>query len=201
MTPSFEARYINISWEDKNSAFSITESDSVIPINSITDSEFQIEAVTFSKISESEFGQIAFSSNEGDKNIIPSFEISPTEKVALMPVTNNLSGKVWWVERGKWAKKDNRRHSQIFRTPGEIVLNFGYSKCIIHVSSSSFTYKELNLYLQDFKMPTTYSKNPSSHLLSMNCRKFIGFLLRGMFCLFYLTVSSRMYLKRSSVTR
>ena len=153
-SPPFEAKYINIKWADRSSALSINESTELISIEVIDSVNFELEAITFTK----RFGQLAF-------KFVDDFPISQEsvyftkangEKSFLIPVTDNLTKNMWWVEGEEWSKSNKRWQSEIFRSAGKINFNFGRYFCVIKIRSCSFTYDQLENYLQDFKNDLWY---------------------------------------------
>ena len=150
MNPIIEVKYINVTWADKNTALSVLKSEN-IQINSIDDLTYQIDAITYSKITERIPGQIAFHILGNEKYTTPYFEINGEEKSHLIPITDNETSKVWWIENGKYDRKNKRRDSPICRHVGEVILNIANITCIVQVNSSSFTYDDLRLYLDDFQ--------------------------------------------------
>jgi pyrethroid hydrolase len=151
MNPVFEAKYIQITWADKRSAISIEESNNAIEIKQIGSLEYHLDAITFSKVNNGKLGQLAFRKLEGADDCLLTFDVNSTEKNELIPVKDTLTGKIWWVEADKWNSENKRWESAIFRSAGEVTLNIGKVKCLIYISSSSFSYQELELYLQDFR--------------------------------------------------
>lgn len=152
--PPFEAKYINIKWADKSTALSITESTDIIPVESIDPTHFELEAITFTK----RFGQLAFkfvSDSPASKDSV-YFTKANGEKSFLIPVTDNITKNVWWVEGEEWSKSNKHWHSEIFRSAGEVNFNFGKYFCTIKIRSCSFTYAQLENYLQDFKNDLWY---------------------------------------------
>lgn len=151
MTVMFKAKYIHVIWGDRDSALRIEESNDDIPVNIIDVNHSYIDVIAYSKINNFQAGQLAFQILDEPTDHIPSFKIDSANKVDLRPVLDNVTGKTWWVEGSKWSRKNNCWLSEIFRSPGEVELNIGLQTCVIHISTSSFTYKELELYLQDFR--------------------------------------------------
>jgi pyrethroid hydrolase len=172
MKPIFEAKYIDIKWYDKSTAISIEESNDIIPITIVNNSTCIIEnVITYSKFKQDKnkrhkYGQIAFHlPDDSKKNIIPSFKINEFEYSELISVIDNVTGKKWWIEGRKWSSSEKTWRSEIFRSAGEVVLKIGMVECTIHISSSSFTYEELELYLQDFRNDfSSLILNESSHI-------------------------------------
>jgi len=150
MDPIIEAKYINITWADKSTALSVLKSEN-IQINFIDDSTYQLDAITYSKITERIPGQIAFHILDEKKYTPAYFEVNKQEQNYLIPIIDNETGKTWWIENGKYDKKNKRRNSPICRHVGEVILNIANIKCVIQINSSSFTYDELELYLEDFQ--------------------------------------------------
>jgi len=150
MNPVIEVKYINITWTDKNTALSVLKSEN-IQINIIDDLTYQIDAITYSKITEKIPGQIAFHILDNEKYNTPYFEVNEEEQNYLIPVTDNETSKIWWIENGTYNRRNKRRDSPICRHVGEVILNIANIRCIIQINSSSFTYDDLKLYLDDFQ--------------------------------------------------
>ena len=148
--PEFEFKYINIKWSDEHSIKNIDESASQIPINYIDSSTIQIDAITYSKIDGKKPGQIAFCVL-GDNKYTPYFETSTLEKINLIPIKDNGTGKTWWIEDGNWNKQHKFKDSPICRHAGNVSLFINNYKCIINITSLSFDANGLLSYLQDFK--------------------------------------------------
>jgi len=148
--PEFEFKYINIKWSDEHSIKNIDESASQIPINYIDSSTIQIDAITYSKIDGKKPGQIAFCVL-GDNKYTPYFETSALEKINLIPIKDNGTGKTWWIEDGNWNKQHKFKDSPICRHAGNVSLFINNYKCIINITSLSFDANGLLSYLQDFK--------------------------------------------------
>jgi hypothetical protein len=146
----FEAKYINVTWSDSETVRSIQESKNLIEVELYDTYTYKIEAVTYSKIEPNVSGQLAFHLLDTDKNIVPYIIDASNKKVKLIPVKNEENDKVWWIEKGKWNRKLKYRDSPLCRHVGETKIVFDDIHCIVQVSSLSFTYDELNLYLQDF---------------------------------------------------
>jgi hypothetical protein len=156
LQPPFEAKYINIKWADKESALSINESTDSISITTIDSTNFELEAITFKKISDHEYGQLAFRFIDEDFTEPVYFLKSNAEKSLLHSVTDNLTKKIWWVEGEEWSKSNKRWQSEIFRSVGSVDFKFGKYSCLIKIGSSSFTYEQLENYLHDFKNDLWY---------------------------------------------
>ena len=143
MNVPFEAKYINIKWEDSKTASQIYESRDTIDIEIVNDTIFKLEAITYKKIEEKRSGQLAFRIIDTTLKSDLFFINSQNRKVKLLSVKDNETGKYWWVEDGK--------EKHLRRTVGEIKVVFGDCTCIVHIRSLSFTYDELDLYLKDFR--------------------------------------------------
>ena len=146
----FEARYINVRWSDSETVRSIQESRESIEIELHDANIYKLEAVTYSKVEENVSGQLAFHILDAGSDFIPYFINSSNERIKLISVKNDETGKVWWIENGKWNKKSKYRDSPLCRHAGEAEVVLGDAHCIIQIRSLSFTHDELNLYLQDF---------------------------------------------------
>jgi len=150
MSSMFEAKYINVAWSDSETVRRIQEASDSIEIELYDTNIYKLEAVTYSKVALNVSGQLAFSFIDTDINFIPYIINSSNEKIELISVKNDKTGKVWWIENGKWNRKLKYRDSPLCRHAGEAEVVFGDIHCMIHVRSLSFTHDELNLYLQDF---------------------------------------------------
>lgn len=158
-----EAKYVRIKWQDKVSALSIKESKDCIEITRGRDSDFELEATAFSKVELGITGQLAF--NLLDEKIKGPlyFEKANGDKSQLIPVIDNATKRTWWVEGEVWFKgkrenkrEDRRWESEIFRSAGKVKLRVGKYSCLIKIRSHSFTYEQLQNYLQDFKNELWY---------------------------------------------
>ncbi len=153
MTYPFEAKYISVNWADKTTVRSIEEARDSILIEAISKYEYKFEAVTYSKVDNYLYGQLAFHISDFDNSYIPAFKNSSGKMINLMPVENIETGKTWWIEDGKWKKKNKKlyKDSPLCRHAGEATIIFGDISCQIQIHSLSFTYDELELYLSDFR--------------------------------------------------
>ncbi len=150
MSSMFEAKYINVSWSDSETVRSIQEARNPIEIELYDTNTYRLEAVTYSEVAPNISGQLAFSFIDTNMNFIPYIINSSKEKVEFISVKNDETGKVWWIENGKWKRKLKYRDSELCRYAGDAEVVFGDVHCIIQIRSLSFTHDELNLYLQDF---------------------------------------------------
>ncbi len=146
----FEAKYINVTWSDSETVRSIQESRDSIEIELYDTNFYKLEAITYSKVEANVSGQLAFNLLDTDLSFIPYFINSSNERIELISVKNDETGKVWWIENGKWNKKLKYRDSPLCRHAGEAEVVLGDVHCAIQIRSLSFTHDELNLYLQDF---------------------------------------------------
>ncbi len=171
MNPTFEAKYIQVIWADQHSALSIKVSDKSLDLLELEPLNYQLDAITYSNACNGNLGQLAFRKLDETNKHPLSFKINSTLSSPLKPIKDSLTGNIWWVEAQKWSPKQKRWESEIFRSAGEVVLSIGKIKCRIHIASSSFSYKELELYLQDFRNDfwylilheTSYIKGPAKN--------------------------------------
>ena len=159
----FEARYISITWLDKSSALNIKTSKDSIEITQGSETDFELEATAFSKVDVGITGQLAFSMFDERITEPPYFDKPNGDISKLIPVVDNETKRTWWVEGEIWSKgtskdkyKDKRWQSEIFRSAGEVKLRVGKYSCSIKIRSHSFTYEQLQNYLQDFKNELWY---------------------------------------------
>ena len=151
MNIPFEAKYINIKWANSKNADTIIESKETIEIETLDNYTYELEAITYKNIDENISGQLAFHIIDNTLKKNPYFINAQNEKVKLLSVKDNITGKVWWIENGFWNKKTKYRSSVLCRTVGKTKVVFGDYTCIIQIGSLSFTYDELELYLKDFR--------------------------------------------------
>ena len=147
----FEARYIQVKWIDKNTVDTIREAKDVIEIEDFGHNNYKIEAITYSEIKEKQSGQLAFHIIDKEIKEEPYIINAKKEKVKLISVIDNKTGKKWWIEYGDLNKKFKYTDSKFCRSAGEGQIVLGNFTCIIHIGSLSFTYDELDLYLKDFR--------------------------------------------------
>jgi len=150
MREAFEIRYVSIYWENREKANRISESEK-IPVEKINGNQYRVETTAFNN-----HGQVAICILDPALDAVPYVESANFKKLELRPVKNIETGKIWWVESEKWDKRESRWQSEFFRSPGELNLYVGKNKIVIHNSSSSFTYEQLDRYLQDFKLDLWY---------------------------------------------
>ena len=160
MSCPFEIKYLSVTWSDENSVRSITESRSTLPIVEVSSTEYEVDAITYSKIDDTrELGQIAFHIiDHVDGNSSPEIIYGENSK-PLLKIVDEDTKKVWWIEEGEWKKiKDQAgktvkyRDSPICRHAGKVEIAYEGVQCFIRIRSSSFTYNELEKYLADFKI-------------------------------------------------
>ena len=151
-----EAKYINIKWADKSSSLKIIESKDAIQSIKTSANNFTLEATNFTKIDIEHYGQLAFRILDSSPTSSPYFLKATDEKSYLIKVKDNTSNKTWWVEGDKWSKRNKRWESEIFRSAGNVKLNIGQYCITIRIGSCSFSYDQLNKYLQDFKNDLWY---------------------------------------------
>ncbi|WP_299312918.1 DUF2357 domain-containing protein [uncultured Halomonas sp.] len=145
----FEAKYINVIWHDKRHAKKVIESKVAIKLNYVKESHFALDVVNYSKIEYGKQGQFAVSFLDQSIDDEPFFVLENGEKVKMIPVKDPITRKIWWIEGSDW--DGSRWHSRIYRSVGKAYLYIGCVKCEINISTSTFTHKDLELYLQDFR--------------------------------------------------
>jgi pyrethroid hydrolase len=156
----FEIKYISVTWSDKKSIRSITESRFTLPIIEVSSTEYEVDAITYSKIDDTrKYGQIAFHiAGHLDGDSSPEI-ISGENKKPLFKIVDEDTKKVWWIEDGDWEKKKNQSTGETFvykdspmcRYAGKVEVIYEGVQCSIKIRSSSFTYEELDRYFDDFK--------------------------------------------------
>ena len=150
MNRVFEAKYINITWQDKDRALKIVESDQALEIIEASPIAFEIDVVSYSKIEGGKQGQLAFRMLN-DETVTPYFKRASGKDLPLKSFKDNVSGKTWWVEGDNWDKISKRWQSNIYRSAGAATVQLGSVSCDVHISASTFTYEDLNQYLIDFR--------------------------------------------------
>ncbi len=157
MSIPFEAKYIQINYLNKNIIGSIKESKYVLPIEILDNSEYIIDAITYSKLDTGESGQLAFRILDDTIEQVPYF-LNASNIDELISVKDPDSGQIWWIENGSWKSTKNKndkkivyRDSIICRTVGESKLHIANTICLVHIHSSSFSHSQLSVYLEDFK--------------------------------------------------
>lgn len=152
----FEVKYLNIEWNNKGEArlekpSKIVESLTPVKIEKLSHNVFHVELQTYSKIENGQFGQASI--RILDSNIISEpLIIDSLNNEINMKLIENTNEKKWWIE--DIITKNNgkkNRSSQFFRQAGESKILIGDIICHIQIRTISFTFEELNLFLQDFK--------------------------------------------------
>ena len=151
MNSHIEAKYINIIWQDRHTAIKIVEAIEPIEIKKLDTNKFELEAINYSKIDNGKQGLLAFRLLDEKTSNSPYFLLENGSKVALVPFQDNKTKKVWWIDGDNWDQKSNRWHSRIYRSVGDVSLYAGENSYVIHISTSSFTYEQLEEYLEDFR--------------------------------------------------
>ncbi len=151
MKAIFEAKYIAIKWYDKNRVEKIDEAILPISIEIENDITYSMELQTYTRIENGLDGQVAFHLLDSESMIEPYFLDASNSKVPLLKITDPKTGKIWWIEDGKWSKKYKYRGSILWNHTGETKVKFGDITCNIDVRANSFTKEQLDLYLNNFR--------------------------------------------------
>jgi len=150
MEAIFEAKYIAITWYDKDTVEKIEESILPISVEIENNDIYHIELQTYTRIENGLDGQISFHLFN-DSIIEPYFLDALNAKVPLRRIIDPKTDKVWWIEDGKWSKQYKCRGSVLWNHIGDSKVIFNNVVCHIDVRANSFTREELDLYLQDFR--------------------------------------------------
>lgn len=156
LQPIFEAKYIAIKWFNKNIITSIEEAILPIKIEILNESSYCMEIQTYTRIQNGLDGQLAFNILDEQENIQPFFINANNEKIYLIKIIDPKTKKIWWIENGTWSKQYNCRTSELWNHVGETNVYFGIVTCKINIRAVSFTKKQLELYLEDFKSDFWY---------------------------------------------
>lgn len=148
MEPSFEIKYLEIKWYDKNTVASLTESQFPLPLHYDDDRHiFECESTIYPKADDFH-GQLGIRLLNGD--VIPYAEMADGNMEPLFKIEDEISGRNWWVLNYSWDSKYRYWKFRDHNTPGTLVLQIGLHRCEIQISSSDFTRVELDEYLQSF---------------------------------------------------
>lgn len=152
----FEVKYLNIEWNNKKEdrlekPSKIIESLTSVKIEKLNNNEYFFELQTYTKIDNGQFGQMSI--RVLDPNIISNpFIIDNLNNKINMKLIENTNGNKWWIEDLIIEKNNKKtRGSQFFRQAGESKILIGNIVCNIQIRTISFTFEELNFFLQDFK--------------------------------------------------
>jgi len=151
MTPIFEAKNISIEWYDEDTVLKINEA--ILPISVEVESSFlyKIELQIYTRLESGLDGQIAFHIIDENSDITPYFLDASNNKIQLISIIDPSNGKTWWVERGKWSRSKKYRSAPLWNHIGDAKIIFGDIVCDINIRANSFTRKQLDLYLNDFR--------------------------------------------------
>ena len=149
MKAEFEARYVDITWYDKNTVLGITES--LLPL----DCQYEVDkyicsTVIYPKTEGIECGQLAFRFLK-TSTAEPYFINGADDKVALKRVVDTETLKEWWIEADSWSSKSKRWQGKAHRTAGSIKVYLAHEVCQLNIGSYDFTLEQLDTYLADFK--------------------------------------------------
>ena len=150
MTGISEARYIQVIWQDRTTAKKIVASRDCLRLEPVDDTTVVVEVVSYSRIDDGSAGQFAIRL-DGGVLAMPCVELGNGIWIDLLPVTDPVSGTVWWVEGKTWDRQRGRWLSDIYRGTGEVLIRIGDRSCRVRVSASTFTHQELERYLRDFQ--------------------------------------------------
>ena len=157
MSIPFEAKYIQVNYLNKNTIGSIKKSKYILPVEILDNNEYAIEAITYSKLDTGESGQLAFRILDDSIDENPYFVIGVDINM-LLALKDPDTGHIWWIENGSWKKTENKdgkkiiyRDSVICRSVGQTKINIANSSCLIQINSTTFSYSQLDAYLEDFK--------------------------------------------------
>lgn len=150
MKPSFEIKYVEIQWYDKETVTKVTES-----LNSLL-LEYNDEFRVF------ECETTIYPNTEGlrrqlgvrfldDKHVNPYIDLPNGEVQQLCPIKDIDTGKTWWVVKDSWDKQNNFwRHNGI-NTAGTLKLVLQGETCHVLIGSADFTRDQLETFLFSFK--------------------------------------------------
>lgn len=142
----FEIRYLSVDWSDPETVLKLETSQQPVEVRN-TSNGWQAETTTFPKA----HGYIGISITEGDLEHEPYFLLAGGQREALMPLREPGTDKVWWIQHGEWHKGSKRYLCELYRTSGRVDLFIQHQRLTIENNTSSFSVKELEHYLADFK--------------------------------------------------
>lgn len=151
MQSIFEAKYLAIEWYDKNTVSNIVESQNKITVEVQNKSHYNMEIQAYKRLENGYDGQVGFHILDNVNDVQPYFKNANGDKVNLLRIIDPYNKKIWWIEDGNWSKKYKYRMSELWNHSGETTVYFGNIICDIDISATSFTKKQLELYLEDFK--------------------------------------------------
>lgn len=151
MTSTFEIKYIEIQWYDKDTVTKVIESLHVIPVEYNDEhSHFECETTIYPRTEGILRGQLAVRFIAGPA-VIPCIKMSDGAEQQLFPVEDIDSGKTWWIVQDSWdAKEKYWRHSSV-NTAGTLILVLDDVHCHINIGSMDFSREQLERYLTGFK--------------------------------------------------
>lgn len=145
----FEAKYLNIVWQDKSHARKVTESDTPLEVTQISAEHYQLEVISYSKIENNRQGQFAVRFLTNDSKLKPYFMLKDGERAELLPVKDPITGLIWWIKGDVWEFESWQ--SRIYRSVGSVKLRVGAIQCDINICASTFSYDQLECYLSSFR--------------------------------------------------
>ena len=150
MKPEFEIKYIEVQWYDKETVTKVTESlNSLSPEYNDEIECFECETTIYPN-TKGLRGQLAvrFLNN---KPVNPYIELPDGEALHLSPIKDIDTGKIWWILKNSWDKKNKYwRHIGI-NTAGTLKLILQEQACHVLIGSVDFTRDQLEIYLSSFK--------------------------------------------------
>lgn len=151
MQPIFEAKYLAIKWFDKDTVSSVTESINPIKIELENATSYHMEVQAYKRIENGFDGQVAFRMFDSTSDIQPYLIDANGDNINLLKIIDPNTKKVWWIEDGNWSNQYKCKMSELWNHAGRATAYFGNIVCSTDIRTISFTAKQLNLYLEDFK--------------------------------------------------
>ncbi len=148
---NFEIRYIETRWHDKTTLLEVIESQYSLSLDEISNDHFEAYTTIYPYVEDLYRSQIAIAYIDRRFSAPPLIILSDGTTMPLKKIVHPESGKIWWVEAGKWNHHLKEWQNNTHRTAGAISFRIGKQTLDLHITLSETSKGELEKYLIDFK--------------------------------------------------
>ena len=145
----FELRIIKVSWAAKDQPLGIEEKAwSPITLTPDIHGTYQADITAYPEVSGNRPGQLGILAANIDS---PPLLIKANGEQSEMYPVKSSKGETWWIEKGKWQKKDEYHDAPICRHAGKAHIRIGVVDLHLNISAPGFSKSEFEILLEDFK--------------------------------------------------
>lgn len=145
-TVPFEARYLDVTWLDRDTVQHLSASIEPIPVSE-EEGAWHIDTHVF----KAHRLRLGFRMLDEGLAHPPCFLVEKDAREELLAFVDPGTGDTWWIENSGWDAERRRYHSRLQRTVGTARVWLQDRLLTVHNHSLNFTSDELDAYLSDFK--------------------------------------------------